>query len=106
MDPVRDIFGATPTEIMHVFEGSAMERALKIFIHDDLTDTQRLKFDNMAKNFHKMHRQTYRAFYPITSFGNGVTNLTRIGCGENVGMVFLIVILVIMRKGRNFCQEL
>ena len=90
---------------MHAFAGGAIKEILKVFIRDDLTPTQRSDFDNLAKNFHKTHRQTYRDCYPKTSFSNGVTNVTKITCGENVGLVFLIVCLSHFKAGKEMFEK-
>lgn len=92
MDQKRGIFGATPSEILHCVRAGPLKEANKA-VFSDLSQGLKTKLDNMARNFHKNNRQTYRKAYPSTKFTNGVTNLTLISADEHVGMMFLFVAL-------------
>ena len=91
-DQVRGIFGATPSEPMHCIRKGAVERIIALVIKE-LSASQKKLLDQMAMKFHAMHRQTCRREYPQTNFGSGVTNLTKISAKENMGVLFLFVIL-------------
>ena len=91
-DPKHGIFGATPTEIMHVFRSGMIKVAVTLVL-DYIPDSMKMELDLMAKRFHKKHRQTIRKVYPATDFTNGVTNLTQISNAERLGLVFLFVVL-------------
>lgn len=105
MDAKRGIFGATPSEILHCVRMGPLKEANKA-VFADLTDGLKKKLDNMARNFHKNNRQTYRKAYPTTNFTNGVTNLSLISGDEHVGMMFLFVILSNFDEGWDLLDEI
>ena len=92
-DPTRGIFGATPVETMHGYRKGMIE-VVTYMVLDNVPASKKAALDQLAVQFHKSHRQTYRKAYPATDFSNGITNLTKISATERVGLVFLFVILV------------
>lgn len=97
-DPVRGIHGSTPSEPMHCVRKGVIERVAKLLL-DNVPQGKKKRLDALATQFHRSHRQTYRANYPSTNFGKGVTNLTKISAGEYVGILFLFVILAHYDEG-------
>ena len=91
-DSKHGIFGATPTEIMHVFRSGMIKVAVQLVL-DNVPNGKKKTLDTMAKTFHKKHRQTIRKLYPATDFSHGVTNLSKISNAERYGLIFLFVIL-------------
>ena len=100
MDPVRGVYGATPSDLLHCVRSGPMKVCNKLIL-DEISPLGKKKLDNMARNFHKNNRQTYRKAYPTTDFTNGITNLTNITADEHVGMMFLFVILSHFDDGWN-----
>lgn len=91
-DPIYGIHGATPSEPMHCVRKGIIERVANLVINN-VPKGQRQLLDVIASQFHRSHRQTYRAMYPSTNFGKGITNLTKISANEYVGLLFLFVII-------------
>ena len=91
-DPDRGIFGATPIETMHAFRKGMIE-TVTFLVLDNVPSRKKATLDQLAKQFHEQHRQTYRHAYPSTDFSNGITNLSKISASERLGLVFLFVIL-------------
>ena len=116
-DPIQGIFGATPSEPMHCIRKGPVERVRDIVIKE-LPPAMKTELDRMAMHFHETHRQTCRKEYPSTNFGSGITNLTKISAKENMGILFLFVILshhdegwallstVLEKKGRNLADAI
>ena len=97
-DPIRGIFGCTPTETMHCFRKGMIER-VTFLVLKNVPASKQAALDRLAIRFHKTHRQTYRKMYPATDFSNGITNLTNISASERLGLVFLFVILFQYTEG-------
>ena len=97
-DPVHGIFGATPTEIMHVVRGGVLEK-ITILVLENVPSGLKAKLDDLAKRFHEKHRQTCRKMYPSTDFCNGITNLKKLTLTERHGLVFLFVIIFLYDEG-------
>jgi hypothetical protein len=97
-DPRRGIFGATPVDTMHCFRKGMIEQ-VTFLVLQNVPATKKAALDQLAIQFHKRHRQTYRKQYPSTDFSNGITNLTRISATERFGLVFLFVILFQYEEG-------
>ena len=70
-DSKHGIFGATPTEIMHVFRSGMIKVAVQLVL-DNIPNGKKKTLDTMAKTFHKKCRQTIRKLYPATDFSHGV----------------------------------
>ena len=103
-DPAYKIFGSVPTDIMHVVRLSLMAKALKI-IFSCLTPQQRHKLDELARQFHKTHRQSCQKTFPQTNFSSGITKLSNITASEHCGLIFLLVCLAQFELGWNILDE-
>ena len=97
-DSFRGIFGATPTETMQCFRKGMIE-VVTFLVLKNVLASKRAELDRIAIDFHKSHRQTARKMYPATDFSNGITNLTNILSSEQLGLVFLFVIIFQYPKG-------
>ena len=97
-DPIRGIFGSTPTEIMHVVCGGLLY-IISGLVLDNVPSGLKAKLDDLAKHFHENHQQTCRKMYPSTDFSNGITNLKKLTLTERHGLVFLFVILFLYDDG-------
>ena len=64
-----------------------------------LPDTSKATFNQMAMTFHKYNHQSCWKDYPTANFGTGVTSLSRISAAENMGVLFLFVVLSFNDKG-------
>ena len=92
------IWGATPTNLMHVMPIGIMKYCLEIIINA-MPRVLRLEIDVMAATFHDRNRQSYRQSYPKTDFSKGVTNLTRLTADEICGLVFVLAALFKTTRG-------
>ena len=99
MDPVRGIFGNSPTEAMHSVCKGPIETCVKIILRKDMSKNSKAALDDLCGVFHRSNRQTYRSKYPRTHFSSGITHLTQITAGEYVGVMFLFVILSTYDEG-------
>ena len=91
-DMIRGIFGATPSEAMHCIQKGPAERVWDITIKV-MPPKLKEALDRIAMHFHQTHHQTCCRHYPSTNFGSGITNLTKISAKENMGILFLFVII-------------
>jgi hypothetical protein len=98
-DPIRGIFGATPTETLHCFRKGMIEVVTFLVLKNVPSSIMCAELDAIAIDFHKSHRQTARKMYPATDFSNGITNLTNISASERLGLLFLFVIIFQYPKG-------
>ena len=67
--------------------------------------TSKATFDQMVITFHKYNCQSCWKDYPTANFGTGVTNLSRISAAENMGVLFLFVVLSFNDEGWKFLSN-
>ena len=58
-----------------------------------------------STKFHSKHSQTCCQAYPSIDFSRGITNLTKLTSNENIGMLFVLVILSHYDDGWDVLQS-
>ena len=103
-DQHRGILGCLLPDTLHVLCKGPAERIMDLTF-DNLTQRQKARLDDMAKMFHHTHQQTARKYYPSTDFSRGISQLTRLTANENIGAIFLLVILSHFEEGWQILQS-
>jgi hypothetical protein len=88
-DPVRNIFGATLTDIMHSVRQGTLRRT-NYLLFCCLSAKGKKALDSYSRRFHRQHRQSERQNFPRASFVNGLTTMSQISAEEQAGIVFIM----------------
>ena len=103
-DVVRGILGILLPDTLHVYNKGPIERVMHV-LFENVSDNKKVKMDEVVFHFHKTHNQTARKFFPSTDFSRGISQLTKLTSNENVGAIFLLVIVSHYKEGWQILQE-
>ena len=101
--PLYGIVGSTPPDNVHVV-GQGQAPLFMKQIRTNMPPKACAEFDQMAIRFHKSHRQSARKLFPTTDFSRGITNLTQLTANEQIGVIFVFVIVSHFQDGWEILQ--
>jgi len=102
-------FGANPhgvylacaPDIMHTVEEGVIKHAIAVLVNEFLTNDQCTYLDDHARSFYSIFRQSGKKEFPRCSFPNGFTNLSQLKAHEQVGILFLIVLILGLEESKQ-----
>jgi hypothetical protein len=97
---VRGIMGATPVDMMHVYQ-SGIVRYLVLMVLQSMPIEAKSELDRMVDRILASLRSSELPFFPRCTFAKGFSIITQITSDEWVGKLFALVIISRTRRGEE-----
>ena len=95
------IYGATPTDSLHVVKLGIIPYVLEVCFQNELTPSTRHLLNVAVKNTLPYLKQNGNKKFPRLSFPNGITSLTNLTAEEHVGILFTTFVLTFTSQGKQ-----
>ena len=95
------IFAATPNDYLHGIKLGVIHYLLDVFLNQELNVAARLCLDQSLKQLSPHFKQGGSKQFPRLYFPNGVTSIKNCTADENVGIMFVLYLLIMNTQCRQ-----